>query len=533
MSGNEKLKIKYLRLSMEDNDVATGDGAESVSIGSQRRCIDQYIAAHSDLGTGFEELVDDGYSGTNFNRPGAAQLLKLVEEGCVETIIVRDLSRFARNYLEAGHFLEFIFPAYDVRFISINDNYDSRKLGESTGGLQLAVRNLVNQLYSRDISMKIKSAVDLKKMNGEYVYGTAPYGYKKGEKKNTIVVDEKAAATVKQIFAWAADGVTISQIAAKLNAAGVMTPSAYLKDIRGNYKVRAFWTYESVRNILNNRIYTGDTVPFKSHVVRIGSNRVKQLPEEEQLVLPDTHEAIVSRETYYQARKVIKSNVKSKPTRQSSLLSTYLVCGCCGNKLQKGRPTNKNFRCANARYFPNSECAGILISEELISEVLLRAIKNQCKVADAKIQAIKAAKKGVVSEQETLRKEFQKQQRIIERSKSEMMRAYEAYVSGTLSKETFMEKKADGKATEENAKIQVKLLNEQLSEMAANAETTETVLKEAVPLAKYTQIESLSPELLRELVKEITVYPGGAIHIAWNFKDFISSGEAAATTSVL
>lgn len=528
MSGNGKLKIKYLRLSMEDNDVAIGNGAESVSIGSQRLCIDQYIAAHPDLGTGFEELVDDGYSGTSFNRPGAAQLLELVEEGCVETIIVRDLSRFARNCLEAGHFLEFVFPAYDVRFISINDNYDSKLLGESTGGLQLAVRNLVNQLYSRDISIKIKSAVDMKKLNGEYVYGTAPYGYKKGEKKNTIVVDEKAAATVRQIFAWAADGVTVTQIAAKLNAAGVMTPSAYLKDVRGKYKVRMFWTYESIRNILFNRIYTGDTVPFKSHVVRIGSKRVKQLPETEQLVLPDTHEAIVSREMYYQSRKVIKTNVKSKPTRQSSVLSTYLVYGCCGNKLQKGRPTN--FRCANARYLPDSGCADIAISEDRISEVLLRAIINQCKVADAKLQAIRAAKKGAASEQETLRKEMQKQQQIIDTCKSETMRAYESYVSGTLSKEAFMEKKTAGKAAEEDAKIQVKLLTGQLEKMASNTEAAEIVLKEATPLSKYTRIESLSPELLRELVKEITVYPGGAINIAWNFQDFIAAVE---DTSVL
>lgn len=163
MSDDGKLKLKYVRLSMEDDDVAAGDKAESVSIGSQRLCIDQYIQAHPDLGSGFEELIDDGYSGTNFERPGVTRLLKLVEEGRVETIIVRDLSRFARNYLEAGHFLEFVFPAYDVRFISINDGYDSRKLGESTAGLPLAVRNLVNQLYSRDISVKIKSAVDLKK----------------------------------------------------------------------------------------------------------------------------------------------------------------------------------------------------------------------------------------------------------------------------------------------------------------------------------------------------------------------------------
>lgn len=525
MPGEKKLKIKYVRLSMEDQDVAAGDRAESVSISSQRLCLDQYIAANPDLGSGFEEVIDDGYSGTNFNRPGVPRLLKLVEEGSVETVIVRDLSRFARNYLEAGHFLEFVFPAYNVRFISVNDGYDSQKLGESTAGLQFAVRNLVNQLYSRDISMKIKSAVDLKKMNGEYVYGTAPYGYKKGEKKNTIIVDEKAAVTVRQIFAWAADGVTVTQIAAKLNAAGVMTPSAYLKDIRGKYKVRTFWTYESVRNILANRIYTGDTVPFKSHVVRIGGKRVKCIPEAEQLVLPDTHEAIVSREMYYQSRKVVKSNVKSKPKQSASMLSTYLVCGCCGNKLQKGRASNKNYKCANARYMPDSECAEITVNEDRISEVLLRAIRNQCKVADAKIQTVKAAKKDAASEQETLRRELQKQRQFIETCRSDMMRAYEDYVGGALTMEAFMQNKAAHRAAEDNAKLQVNLLTRQMAEMSADSAAAETMLKAAAPLAKYTQLETLSPELLRELVKEITVYPGGAIHIAWNFKDFISGNE--------
>ena len=148
MLDSGKLKLMYLRLSKEDDDIA-GKGQESFSIGSQRLLIQQYVESHSELGnySDFEEIIDDGYSGTNFNRPGAARLLELVETEQVETIIVKDLSRFARNYLEAGHFLEFVFPAYDVRFISINDNYDSRAYGESTGGLQLAVRNLINQLY--------------------------------------------------------------------------------------------------------------------------------------------------------------------------------------------------------------------------------------------------------------------------------------------------------------------------------------------------------------------------------------------------
>ena len=141
----------------------------------------------------FEEISDDGYSGTSMMRPGMRRLLQLVDQGVVRTIVVRDLSRFARNYLEAGHYLEFVFPSYGVRFISINDQFDSAQMGESTGGLEFAIKNLINQMYSKDISKKIKSAVDLKKMNGEYVYGTAPYGYKKGEVKNTIVVDAPAA----------------------------------------------------------------------------------------------------------------------------------------------------------------------------------------------------------------------------------------------------------------------------------------------------------------------------------------------------
>ena len=252
MLDSGKLKLMYLRLSKEDDDIA-GKGQESFSIGSQRLLIQQYVESHSEFGnySDFEEIIDDGYSGTNFNRPGAARLLELVETEQVETIIVKDLSRFARNYLEAGHFLEFVFPAYDVRFISINDNYDSRAYGESTGGLQLAVRNLINQLYSKDISRKIKSTVDMKKLNGEYVYGAVPYGYRKGEKKNTIEVDPEAAEVVQKIFQWASDGITVTQIARRLNTDGIQTPSMYLKNVRGNYRVSLYWSFDSVKNILN------------------------------------------------------------------------------------------------------------------------------------------------------------------------------------------------------------------------------------------------------------------------------------------
>lgn len=517
----DKKKLSYLRLSKEDLEVASGDEAESFSIGSQRLCIRQYIESHPDLGSSdeFEELMDDGYSGTNFNRPGITRLLELVETECVDTIIVRDLSRFARNYLEAGHFLEFVFPAYGIRFISINDHYDSQKLGESTAGIQLAVRNLVNQLYSRDISRKIKSAVDLKKMNGEYVYGTAPYGYKKGPTRNTIVVDPEAAEVVKQIFQWAAEGTTVTQIAAKLNEAGVKTPSVYLQAVRGKYKVRPYWTFDSVKNILVNRIYTGDTVPFKSHVVAVGSNRVKQVPEGEQLVLPDTHEAIVSRETFYLARSTIKSNVKSKSKGASSVFSTYLVCGCCGNKLQKGKPSNRVFRCATARYVSEGQCSEVAIREDLLSDVLLRAIRSQCAIADTKVQNAKIVRKGTQSERSIVERELKGQQRKLEKSQADAMRYYEDYVSGNLTKEQFLERKQDCRKTEEEAKLQAVMLRDRLRRMMSETESVEAVLQSAKPLEKYFGVDKLSSELMKELVQRIIIYPGGAIHIDWNFSD--------------
>lgn len=305
---DNRIDAFYLRLSLEDGDVAEGNLNESCSITSQRLCVEQFLGTHPELGSDFQEFADDGYSGTNMERPEVQRLLRMVEQGLVKTIVVRDLSRFARNYLEAGHYLEFVFPAYGVRFISINDRYDSDDYGENPAGLDLAIRNLINEMYSKDISRKIKSAVDIKKRNGEFVYGTAPYGYKKGEKKNTIIVDDETAIIVKRMFKMASEGMTITEIALALNKEGIPTPSQYMAQYRSSkYKVYSDWTWNSVKNIIENRIYTGDTEPFKSHVIKIGSARTKQIPRELREIIPETHEAIVSRELYYLAQTTIKS----------------------------------------------------------------------------------------------------------------------------------------------------------------------------------------------------------------------------------
>ena len=521
-------KLCYLRISQEDGDVANGSADESVSIQSQRLCISRYLLNHPEIGNydDFEELVDDGYSGTNFRRPGIERLLKMVEADMVDTIIVKDLSRFARNYLEAGHFLEFVFPTFHVRFISINDRYDSNELGESTAGFSLAIHNLINQLYSRDISRKIKSVVDLKKMNGEYCYGAVPYGYKKGEKHNTIVIDKEAAYHVAQIFEWASDGVAVTQIAARLNSAGVPTPSEYLKEVRGKYKTSRYWSFDSVKNILINRIYTGDTVPFKSHVVAVGSNRVKLLPESERIVIPDTHEAIVSRETFYKAHTVIKGAQKKKAPSPGSLLSPYVVCGCCGNKLHKGRASNRTFRCATARYAPDAPCADVSVREETLKNVLLHAIRNECAIADAKILAAKTAQKGIESERIAIERELQTERKQLEKAQSAAVHHYESYVNGQLDKEGYLQAKNEEKQKEESAKLQISLLLERQNRLVEERESADAMAKESAALSGCGNIETLTAPLLKELLKSVTVYPEGAINISWLFKDNLDWDDA-------
>lgn len=521
---DRRLNFEYMRLSMEDGDVATGKSAESQSIASQRACIFQYRNEHDDLNMHFEEVVDDGYSGTHFERPGIKRIMQLVEMGRVGTIIVRDLSRFARNFLEAGHYLEFVFPAHDVRFISINDGYDSALYGESTAGLHIAIKNLVNQMYSQDISRKIKSAVDLKKMSGEFVYGTAPYGYKKGPKKNTIVIDDEAALVVKRIFNMACSGKTVTEICQYLNKEEITTPSMYLAAVRGKYKTRSFWTYESVRNILGNRIYTGDTEPFKSHVVRVGSNRVKQIPEAERIVIPETHDAIITRETFYQSKQIIKSNTKTPSKGKASVLSSYLVCGCCGNKLTKGRRTNKAFLCASARYNPEAECKDIRCDEDKTKSILLRAIQNQCTMMDAHVKMIRSASKKQRSESDSLKADLRFQRRLLEGSQTAKMELYEDFIGGKLTKEDYMKRKVELTEKEQSAKMQIALIDDKLKVMTL-AESQDDVSEEQSIVSKYMNISELDDNLMQELVDKIIVFPDGSINIVWNFKDMISSPE--------
>lgn len=516
---DELMNIYYLRLSKEDGDDESGTVEESCSIQSQRLCIRKFLDSNGFDSDSFAEFVDDGCSGTSMNRPGMNKLLTLVESGKVKTIVVRDLSRFARNYLEAGHYLEFVFPAYNVRFISINDGFDSKSLGETTGGLELAIRNLINQMYSKDISRKIKSSVDIKKLNGEFVYGTAPYGYKKGTLKNTIVIDEPAAIIVKQIFEWAASGITITNIALRLNERNIATPSQYLSKVRGNYKIKTTWSYESIRNILQNRIYTGDTVPFKSHVVRVGSDRVKPVPLDEQQVIPNTHEAIVSREMYYQALSVIKSVKKPKGKQTNNLFTSLLVCDCCGNKLSKGKKQNKTWMCSMHRYTSKTDCKNVRIDEKRLTQIVLNAITTQCKLLDAKIERIRQDSFLSKSSEQIIQNECKSIRKAIERIEIDKMELYERYVNGDISKDDFIKAKEQLSYSEENLKARYVIAEQKQALIEEKIRMNIAQVNAGERIVPYQNLTELTPELLKELIKKIIIRTDQSIRIEWNFSD--------------
>lgn len=522
---SELLDIYYLRLSKEDGDVVTGTETESCSIHSQRLCIHRYLESIGMSPDSFREIVDDGYTGTTMKRPGMAELLDLVEQGRVRTIVVRDLSRFARNYLDAGRYLEFVFPMYEVRFISINDQYDSALVGESTGGMELAIKNLLNQMYSKDISRKIKSSVDLKKMNGEYVYGSAPYGYRKGDRKNTIEIDEPAAKIVRLIFHWASEGVSNSEIARRLNAEGIPTPSTYLEKVRGRYKTRDLWSYESIRNILENRIYTGDTVPFKSHVVRVGCDRTKAVPTDQQVVIHNTHSPIISRELFESARTARKRIAprKTDPLRQPFVFRSVLVCSCCGKRLVRGKAQNKDWLCTTRRYAPDSACKDVRMKDGKLMEIVTRAIRTQSRLLDTRLRQMKNSGCSVQSDADVLRSECKELRRELDHLQSHKMQCFERFLSGELTKEQFLAIKAEITSSEADITAQLQLAQSRMDVLSAQLESEDKSIADSQHFAEYQELTELSHELVKQLVKEIIVYPGDRVKIVWNYSDEVSA----------
>lgn len=339
----------YLRLSKADERSARVTKEESGSISMQRILIQRYIESHFKAYQ-IKEYKDDGFSGTNFNRPGVQKLLEDVRNGEVNCIVVKDFSRFGRDYVETGAYIEQIFPFLGVRFISVNDEYDSGDYKGAPVNLSANFRNLLYDLYSKDLSRKVKTSLQVKKEQGNYVSANPPFGYEKAPgDRHMLVVCEEEAKVVRLIFALSLQGMSVSQIAGKLNCENIPTPVEFKIEKGSTCRMpkgdRFYWNSSKVSAILRNQVYTGDIEYGKTEKKQVGGPKVSKARTEWKTVRGH-HAAVIRRADFEAAQK--KRAGKTK--RQRSKVSRHpfvgkAVCGCCKRNLQFKETLNPYFTC--------------------------------------------------------------------------------------------------------------------------------------------------------------------------------------------
>ena len=352
----------YMRLSVE------GSHAESMSIQNQRNTLRKYVDGMEDVrNVQMIEFTDDGYSGANFERPAVQRLLDMVQRGKIDCIVVKDFTRFGRSSLEVGYYMERVFPVFRIRFISVNDSFDSGNLKGDTGGINMALKYLVGEFYSRDLSAKVKSALYVRMRRGEYQSRICPYVYRKSA-DGRMEPDEETAPIVRLIFELASQGRNTQQISNALFERQIPTPGEYkvsrkqvMYDVS---RTRRVWDNSTILRMLADERYTGTYVMGKRRSTEVGSHHVRMKDESEWFRIPDHHPAIVGRELYEKAN----TSIQRKRKRENETIHEYLLrkkvfCGYCHHALKRGGQKNRYFRCVHSGIHPSEPCFGMRISE--------------------------------------------------------------------------------------------------------------------------------------------------------------------------
>ena len=513
MLDQQKITILYCRLSNED----ALDG-ESNSIQNQKEFLTRYAAEHGY--TNLKILVDDGYTGTNFDRPGVQEGFTLVKQGLVGCWLVKDLSRFGRDYLTVGQYTDIIFPSYDVRFIAVNDGVDSER-GDSDGFA--AIRNLFNEWYPRDTSKKVRVVFRQKGTSGKHL-GKPPYGYRTDPAdKDHWIIDEDAAPVVKRIFNLAIDGKGPEQIARILEQDKVLTTKAlYAKQSenhpdpkkRKKMPERPYhWIGQSVAGILERMEYTGCTCNFKTYSKSYKLK--KRIPNaiEDMCIFPDTQEAIVSQAQWDRVQELRKNKRRPTKAQRQGLFSGLLFCPDCGNKLHFA--TCKSFDGKQDHYVCSSyksgrgTCSAHYIREDVLRELVLERIRavNAYIRQDAEsfqeewLQCRRSDQERSIRED---RKRVEQAKKRLADLDVLLSRLYEDFVLGDLSKERYKKMTADYEAEQERLKLEIEVTEEWL-------ETQETMSADVdafVALTqKYVDVPELTPTIVNEYIKKIEVFP--------------------------
>lgn len=524
----------YIRLSKED-----GDKPESNSISNQRDLIYAFLKDKEEIKV-CEEKVDDGYSGVDFNRPAFLELLEDVRQGKIDCILVKDLSRFGRNYIETGRYIQQIFPFMGIRFIAINDNYDSARPDHQTDSILLPFKNLMNDSYSRDISIKVRSQIEVRQKRGDYIGSFPVYGYfPNRQHKGKLVIDEAAAVIVRDIFRMRLEGCSNQKIADDLNEHGVPSPMEYKLLLHWKYttsfkvKPRAQWSAAAVGRILKNEIYAGTMAQGKETTLNYKVKKRRKVCKEDWIRVENTHEAIISREVFDTVQRLMLDDTRTAPgEKRLYLFSGLLRCGGCGCNMVR-----KKIRSAGREYVyyvcsgnknDKAVCSSHRIREDFLSGSVLQVLRKHIALIGVK-EELQNAISGLPLQEY----EIQKRCRQVEKCRSDLIRnqklknsVYEDYKDALLTKKEYLEMKADYEAICEKLKNAIEILEEEISSLTeAGSRSSGSQRLEA--FKTRGNISELNRGLLVTVIEKIVVTDAGHIEIHFRYRnEFEKAGEA-------
>lgn len=528
--------VRYLRLSKKDGDNDEEGKLESDSISNQRYIIQDYLSENPDIEI-VEEYIDDGYSGLNFNRPGFTKMIEDIRTGKVNCVIVKDLSRFGRNYLEAGNYLDIFFPIMNVRFIAINDNIDSYLYPSSLNNISASFKNVMNEEYSRDISNKIRSTFVAKRESGEYICGFPLYGYVRDPNEHgKLLLDNEAAAVVKQIFEWFSEGYSYRGITFRLNGLGIPSPNKYKSLKYSNYRrsrSSGLWTIPTIKGILSNRMYTGDLVQGRYEKINHKVKKIRRLNEDRWVIIEAHHEAIVDKEIFLNAQNLMHRDMRVSPTQKElGLFSGFLKCADCGRQMVKKKASREKARekyhyytCATYDLKTKSACTRHTIRSDKLESVVFTVITKYIDLAVDMEHLLKKIhdspkKKAASNRLSDLLHAKEKEQEKIE---GILLDLYPDLKSGIISRSQYLllKQRYDSEIKEINQVISniKQTLNHEIHSLDGENDFIRH-------FREYRNIDKLTREVLIALVDVIYIHEGGAIEIVFKFQDaFLHAAE--------
>ena len=519
--------IAYYRLSKEDRYKS-----ESDSIVNQKKLVHEYVAQHDNLVL-VDEKQDDGYTGTNYDRPGFRAVMEAIENGTADCVIVKDLSRLGREYIETGKYLEMVFPALGVRFIAVNDDVDSENHTQSDDIL-IPVKNIMNETYCRDLSKKLRSQFKVQRGNGEFLGAFASYGYcKSPDDKHKLVVDEFAAEVVRGIFSMLIQGYSIQAIADSMNDAGILSPAEYKRQQGMRYytgfagKNTPRWSAPTVRKILKNPIYIGHLIQGKRGTLNYKIKKVIERDESDWTVVKHNHEPIVDELAFLLVQQILQRDTRTPPDAETvQPLAGLLFCPDCGRAMcrrsvTRGRKkfyyyvcsTNKHGRGCSSHSFPQGQLETVVLHsmqkqiqlmvemEQLLQEIAqddLRAIKNQ-----------------------RLERQILEKQKEIDEHREFRMRLLEALNENLIDRDEYNQMRAKYTGLIEVAQGALSRLMEQRAKKSNETDcSNQNWLNQFL---KYKNIQKLTRDAAVSLIRRVEVYEGRHLHIEFNFQNEIAS----------